>query len=74
MPGPVDVLDAGEAATPASGPEVAAGAQDEVVQSVGGIGVILAQPVIDQHGQPERITEPDARIDHGIVSRPQCLL
>lgn len=68
--GPVDALDAGEAAFAASGTDVTTGAQDEAMQPVWRVGIILAPAVVHQHRQPERIAEPDARIDHRIVAGP----
>ena len=72
--GPVDVLNAGEAAVAAFGPQIAAGSQDEAMQPVGGVRIILAYAMIDQHREPKCVTEPDARIDHGIIARAQRLL
>ena len=44
------------------------------MQPVGGVRVILPQAVIDEHGQSERVAEPDGRVDDRVVVRPQYLL
>jgi hypothetical protein len=70
MPGPVDVLNAGETALSAPGTQVAARRQDEVVQPVGGVGIILTHAVVHQDGQAQHIAEQNARIDHRIIASP----
>ena len=72
--GAVDVLHAGQPALAAIPRQIAAGAEDEPVQPVGRMGVILAQAVIDQHGEAKGVCQMDRRVDHRIVTRAQGLL
>ena len=71
---PIDILDAGQTAPFAIDRDVAARAQNEPMQAIGGIGVIFAEAVIDQHWKAKIVADQDRGVDHRIVIRPERLL
>lgn len=74
MIGTVDMLDAGKSALATAGREITTRTQNKMVQPVGGVGVILAHAMINEHGQTVLVAQPNGRIDHRIVPRPKRLL